>query len=519
MIAIRYVTCILCMFVSFTTYLTRSNISMALVSMTVQKVDNQTHPNLCPELLTDEPQDNVSDSGTEKAFDWSPQLQGSVLSCFFWSYPFFQVPYGYLADRFGGRYPIVVAFFFTAIITALGPTLAYLSSYLFIASRVVVGTFQAAIFPSMFVIIMNWMPVHERSIGMAFDDVGIHIGNIVIFFTSGFLIKRYTWTSMFYFPAIAAFIAFIATAILLRNKPEEHFLITEKEIAYIKRESNESNQGSELEMRSPTDSEKVRQRSRSSSSSSMDPSIKKRFAIPWRKMMTNKVVITLLFFKFARRLIATTVTANMPGYFKNVLNESIVSVGIIYAIGTGITFVSILSSAKMSEMVITKGWLTRTNCRKVFGVLSGLIPSIAFMMIPLMRCHSGAVKVLFFLFSVGQGCQIGAEVMIPADITANFKAILFAMANISSVIAALIAPLITGAVLGRVGLEWQAWDIIIHSFGSIGILASILFVLFISSQKQDFDDISDHSSMSVTKRNARSSSIISAMSYDFRTAL
>ena len=183
------------------------------------------------------------------AFDWSPQLQGSVLSCFFWTYPFFQIPSGYIANRFGGRYPIIFSFFITAVITALGPTFAHISPYLFIASRAVMGIFQAAIFPGLFVVIMKWMPLNERSMGMAINEIGIHISaNTVISFTSGFLIKKFTWTAMFYFPATAALITVFVTAVLLRNTPEEHFLITDEEIAYIKRKNGESGKESELEL-------------------------------------------------------------------------------------------------------------------------------------------------------------------------------------------------------------------------------------------------------------------------------
>ena len=151
----------------------------------------------------------------------------------------------------------------------------------------------------------------------------------------------------------------------------------------------------------------------------------------------------------------------MPGYFHNVLNESLVSVGIMYSFSTGTTFAATLISAKISDMVIKKGWLTRTNCRKMFGIIVGLIPAIVFMMIPVMRCNSGAAKFFFFAFAATSGCQIGADVMIPADISPNFSAILFSIGNIACVSAALIAPLVVGAVLGKVGLEWQAWDTII----------------------------------------------------------
>ena len=499
------------MFISFVTYTTRSNMAMALVTMVrPPERENTSHPDLCPSLLQDTPEESdIDGTDTGEAFDWSPQLQGSVLSCFFWTYTLLQLPSGYVAGRFGGRLPITISFAITAVVTALGPTFAHSSPYLFIASRAFMGIFQAAIYPGMFVIILTWMPIQERSMAWALCDSGIHIGNIVMYFSSGFLIQRFTWTSMFYSPAVGAVIAFIATAILLRNKPEDHFLITDEEIAFIKQSSDlESKKDCEMQASGESESD-----SNSMDRVSLDHSIISsdkghQYAIPWKKIMTNKVVIVLLFFKFCRALAFATVTANMPGYFKNVLNESIVSVGITYAIFTGLTFVATLASAKLSELVIARGWLTRTNTRKVFSIFSGLIPAIAFMLIPVMRCNIVGVKFFFYLYAVGQGLSIATEALTPAEISVNFSAILYPIGNIATIIPAFIAPLIIGAVLGKFGLEWVAWDMIFHSFGALGIVSSILFFFFASAEIQDFDDVTD-----LQPRDYRSMSVVSAMSF------
>ena len=38
-----------------------------------------------------------------KEFDLSPQMQGVLLSSFFWTYALFQIPGGWLADKIGPR--------------------------------------------------------------------------------------------------------------------------------------------------------------------------------------------------------------------------------------------------------------------------------------------------------------------------------------------------------------------------------------------------------------------------------
>lgn len=511
MIPIRYVMCILCLFISFTTYLTRSNIGIAIVSMAAPpKRDNYSYPNLCRDPIQDASLDDDEESGGE-VFDWSPELQGSVLGSFSWTYFLFQLPSGYIASRFGGRLPITFSFLITAIITGLGPMIAHTSVYLFITSRAFMAIFQAAIYPGMFVIMMHWMPIQERPIGMAMVEAGIHIGNIVMYFTSGFLIEKFTWTSMFYFPAIGSVVTLILATILLRNKPEDHFLCSHEEVNYIRKHGIAGKADSELT--SPTsgdgESDCVDLVDNNNDSNKM-----KHYPIPWKKMLTNRVVIVLLLFKFSRYICSALITANMPGYFRNVLNEGIIHVGILYAVYTSIVFITIMISAKGSEVLIARGFITRTNCRKFASIFSGLMPSIALMMIPVMRCNSGAVKFFFFLCALGQGFQLISEGMIPAEISANFYAILFAIVNMSSIIPGFIAPLITGLVLGKLGGEWLAWDIVIHSFGAIGIVTFLFFFIFISAEKQDFDDVHD-----LQQRQTRSMSIVSAMSCSHRLPL
>ena len=74
--------------------------------------------------------------------------------------------------------------------------------------------------------------------------------------------------------------------------------------------------------------------------------------------------------------------------------------------------------------------------------------------------------------------------------------------------------MITGWVLGGVSDQWMAWSIIFHSFGGICILCTIAFMMFASTDVQDFDDVRQ-----LPTRDLRSMSIVSAMSYTYRSTL
>lgn len=54
-------------------------------------------------------------------YDWSQELQGIILSSFYWGYIFTQIPGGILAQRFGGKHVLTIGLLFAAICTLLTP--------------------------------------------------------------------------------------------------------------------------------------------------------------------------------------------------------------------------------------------------------------------------------------------------------------------------------------------------------------------------------------------------------------
>lgn len=509
MVSIRFLTCILCMGVGMVTFLTRSNINVAIVSMIAAPNTNDTELDLCPDL--DSGGGAVNGTDVEEyhgeVFDWSPGLQGSVQGCFFWTYCLCQGPSGYINGRYGGRIPVSAALLISSVITALNPVFAHVSVYLLIVSRMVMGIFQAAIFPGIFVMAVGWVPVQERALAMAMNESGAMVGTILLFFASGFLVEQYTWTSMFYFPAISALIASIVFFLFTRNKPEDHPLISEKEIAFIRGKPEEVTP-SNLEMNGNDTASKTSDSDDISLSSYQeDHKLVVQYAVPWKKMLTNKAVLSLFLFKISRTLIFHLINSKIPFYLKHVLKEDIVSVGIIYAVFTGIMLASVFASVKMSEIMIVRCWMTRTNCRKFFSIFSGTGGAIAFMAMAALRCNRAWIKVFFYFIAICNGLGMASDVAVPPEMTTNFSAILYALCNMCHVIPGFISPMFAGFVLGSVEDEWVAWDIIFNTLGSFCILANIIFLVFMKAERQDFDDVKDP-----PRRDQRIMSIVSNIS-------
>lgn len=100
-------------------------------------------------------------SGT---FEWSEELQGIILSSFYYGYVLTQIVGGYLADKFGGKYTLSVGILITAILTLLTPSVVEWGGPTWlIVLRVLEGLAEGTTFPAAMALLAQWIPPKERS--------------------------------------------------------------------------------------------------------------------------------------------------------------------------------------------------------------------------------------------------------------------------------------------------------------------------------------------------------------------
>ena len=69
---------------------------------------------------------------------------GWVLSSFFYGYIFTQIPGGWIATRFGGKYVFGVGVLVTSVLTLITPQMAYINLWALVAVRVIIGFFEVS---------------------------------------------------------------------------------------------------------------------------------------------------------------------------------------------------------------------------------------------------------------------------------------------------------------------------------------------------------------------------------------
>ncbi|OCA93585.1 MFS transporter [Actinobaculum suis] len=166
-----------------------------------------------------------------------PDMQGWILSTFFWTYLIFQVPGGWLLDKFGPRRVVGIAgACWGTIQAAIG---AISSGVGFAGARLALGAFEAPCAPAGSKVNSNWLPAKERARGATFIDMagafGSAVGGILVTAIIGFF---GSWRWAFVFTGLLTVIVAIIYAVYVRDTPEEHPGVSEEELAYIRQDES-----------------------------------------------------------------------------------------------------------------------------------------------------------------------------------------------------------------------------------------------------------------------------------------
>jgi ACS family glucarate transporter-like MFS transporter len=165
---------------------------------------------------------------------------GWIFSAFVLGYALFQVPGGWMGDRWGPRRVLTFAVIWWSIFTALtaiAPTLPLVNLIGILGSlmvvRFLIGIGEAAALPNFNRTVANWHPPRERGLSIGITIGGIGIGSALTPPVTAWIMVNYGWQTAFY----AAGLLGLAIALLwywyARDFPRQHPHVNEAEAAII----------------------------------------------------------------------------------------------------------------------------------------------------------------------------------------------------------------------------------------------------------------------------------------------
>jgi MFS family permease len=167
-------------------------------------------------------------------FGLSQTELGVVFTAFTLAYALFQVPGGWLADRFGPRKILTGIVSYWSIFTMA--TAAAWNRTSLIAIRFLFGAGEAGAFPAATRAFSRWLPATERGIAQGVTHSGARLAGAFTPPLVGLMIVQWGWRSAFIAFGLLGFVWGAAWYWYYRDEPEDHPGVNAAELAVIREE-------------------------------------------------------------------------------------------------------------------------------------------------------------------------------------------------------------------------------------------------------------------------------------------
>lgn len=167
----------------------------------------------------------------KKEFAFSNTDIGAMASLFYIGYALFQIPSGYLYEKYGVSKIFGVAMILTSAATYYIGTAA--SAFAIKAGRVLLGIAEGPIPIAMLTTINRWFPPKEKGTATGVYMSSIKFAPAAVPPFCAWIISTYGWREVFFLFAIPGFVIAVLWWWLVKDKPEDSRFVSKAELDYI----------------------------------------------------------------------------------------------------------------------------------------------------------------------------------------------------------------------------------------------------------------------------------------------
>ncbi|HEX3379380.1 MAG TPA: MFS transporter [Paraburkholderia sp.] len=157
----------------------------------------------------------LADAGFIRHFALTDVDRGWINAAFFWSYGLFQVPMGWVADRYGVKWPYAISFALWCIATALTGAVTALASL--VVMRLIIGMAEAIVIPASYRWIRNNFDEKHNGLAVGILAMGNKFGPALGAPVGAWFIVNYSWQMMFIATGLVGLIWLAPWLLLVRN--------------------------------------------------------------------------------------------------------------------------------------------------------------------------------------------------------------------------------------------------------------------------------------------------------------
>lgn len=385
----------------------------------------------------------------------STQMMGWVFSAFLLGYSLFQVPAGWVGDRYGPKNVLTGAILLWSLFTALcgfAPDLVIGrwigAAGAFIVVRFLVGVGEAANAPNSNKIVSNWIGSRQRGIGSSFLTLGTGIGGTVTPPLIAWIAQRWGWRFSFYISGLLGLFVVLIWEWYVTNTPNEHPKVNAQELSLIQA-------GSQTRRKTNGEFRKT----------------------PWKEMLSNRSVWGILLGYMCQGFPIYFFHTWFFIYLVRVRHLSISEGGIWGS--TPFLAVAIMAplGGWFSDIAVRK--FGKRNGRRL-AVCTGMLSSALLIWVGASATGSASAVLLLAL---GGGLNMFAAVTYWAtciDLTNEFAGSLSGMMNTLGNLGGWLSPIVSAYLATRYG-----WTVALDCAAVVTIASALFFLLVRADQKLD----------------------------------
>ena len=171
-----------------------------------------------------------------KELGFDAVTMGYIFSAFGWAYVIFQLPGGWLLDKFGSKRVYAFSIFFwslfTLLVGAVGFFTGLLAVVILFSLRFLVGAAEAPSFPANSRIVAAWFPANERGTAAAIFNSAQYAATVVFAPLMGWLIHSFGWHWVFAVMGVLGMLYVLVWNKLISD-PKDHPMANAAEVNYI----------------------------------------------------------------------------------------------------------------------------------------------------------------------------------------------------------------------------------------------------------------------------------------------
>jgi sugar phosphate permease len=369
---------------------------------------------------------NISTAAPQisKEFGFDKITMGVIFSAFVWAYALFQVPGGWLSDRFGARGVLAGVVAYWSVMTAA--TAAAFSATSFVAIRFLFGVGEAGAFPGATRAMQLWYPRAERGLVQGVTHSASRLGAAIAPPLVVLIMSRFGWRPVFFICGGVGLIWSLWWAVSYRNLPEEHRLVNPAELEHI--------------------------RGRDESGNIKPPPMEKQVNVPWATLIRSPNMWAIMCAYFTYVYCLWIFLSWLPSYLIEARHFTLIKVGLYASLP--------LFAGVIGDTVggLATDWLLKVTGSAKIGrrvvAIVGLL-GCAVCIVPAALTENAYVAVygltasLFFLeFTIGPSWAV------PMDTGGKYSGTVSGMMNMAGNFGGALSPLVFGFLV-QYG-SWQA---------------------------------------------------------------